>query len=80
LHGSANRVDGNARQLPYRRRHSGHRDIAISIRDGSRGLPLDGVEDARGNARLHADCLETMPLAVIGRNVGVCYDGASERR
>ncbi len=37
----------NAGQLANLPRHGAHRDIAIGIRDGSRGLPLDGVEDAR---------------------------------
>ena len=54
--GRASRANDDPRQLPNLPRHGAHRDIAIGIRDGSRGLPLDGVEDARRNACLHADC------------------------
>jgi hypothetical protein len=34
----------------------------------TRCLPLDGIEDARGNTGLRSDGLEAMPPAAIGRD------------
>jgi hypothetical protein len=51
-----------------------HRNVAVGIRDGSRGFPLDGVEDARPPT----DRFEAMPPAVIRGDIRVRHDSPRE--